>query len=47
VLLRGALLEAVAIPFALLALAALVRRAHGSADSSLLSALSGKREEAR
>ena len=30
------LLEAVAIPFALLALAALVRRAHGSADTSLL-----------
>lgn len=41
------LLEAVAIPFALLALAALVRRAHGSADTSLLSALSGNREEAR
>jgi hypothetical protein len=39
------LLEAVAAPFALLVLAALVRRAHGSADTSLLRSLSGNREE--
>jgi hydrogenase-4 component E len=39
------LLEAVAIPLALLVLAAFVRRAHGSADTSLLRSLSGNREE--
>ena len=41
------LIEAVAAPFALLVLAALVRRAHGSADTSLLRSLSGNREDAR
>jgi hydrogenase-4 component E len=39
------LLEALAVPFALLVLAGLVRRAHGSADTSLLRSLSGNREE--
>ncbi|MDO9175825.1 MAG: hypothetical protein Q7V62_13545, partial [Actinomycetota bacterium] len=41
------LLEAVAIPLALLVLAACVRHAHGSADTSLLRSLSGNREEIR
>ena len=39
------LLEAIAAPFALLALAALVRRTHGSADTSRLRSLSGNREK--